>query len=84
MSEYQSRHHAQPGEANPNNELIDKYGLRDYLAAQGTIAGPPEHCVERINEVAALGAVNLIVAQFMTDQYEWMRTFADQVLPAFR
>jgi 5,10-methylenetetrahydromethanopterin reductase len=84
MSEYQSRHHAQPGRENPNNELLDKYGLRDYLARQGTIAGPPEHCVERINEVASIGASNLVVSQFMSDQYEWMRTFAERVLPAFR
>ena len=84
MSEYQSRHHAQPGAANPNNALLDKYGLRDYLATLGTIAGPPEHCVERVREVAALGATNLVVAQFVSDQYEWMRTFTQKVLPAFR
>ena len=84
MSEYQSRHHAQPGAANPNNALLDKYGLRDYLAQLGTIAGPPEHCVDRVHEVAALGATNLVVAQFVSDQYEWMRTFTEKVLPAFR
>ena len=84
MSEYQSRHHAQPGAANPNEGLLDKYGLRDYLARLGTIAGAPEHCVERVKEVAAIGATNLIVSQFMTDPYAWMRTFADEVLPSFR
>jgi 5,10-methylenetetrahydromethanopterin reductase len=84
MGEYQSRHHAQPGAANPNNALVDKYGLRDFLAAQGTIAGPPERCVERIREVAAAGATNLIVSQFVSDQPAWMRTFASDVLPAFR
>jgi alkanesulfonate monooxygenase SsuD/methylene tetrahydromethanopterin reductase-like flavin-dependent oxidoreductase (luciferase family) len=84
MSEYQSRHHAQPGEHNPNQGLVDKYGLRDYLARQGTIAGPPEHCVERIREVASIGATNLIVSQFVADPYAWMRTFAEYVLPAFR
>jgi 5,10-methylenetetrahydromethanopterin reductase len=84
MSEYQSRHHAQPGAANPNEALIDKYGLRSFLARQGTIAGPPEHCVERIREVAAIGANNLVVSQFISDQYEWMHTFETQVLPAFR
>jgi 5,10-methylenetetrahydromethanopterin reductase len=84
MSEYQSRHHAQPGAQNPNEVLLDKYGLRDYLARQGTIAGPPEHCVERIREVAAIGANNLIVSQFVSDTYDWMRAFGEQVLPAFR
>jgi 5,10-methylenetetrahydromethanopterin reductase len=84
MAEYQSRHHAQPGVANPNNALLDKYGLRDYLASQGTIAGPPERCIERLREVANIGATNLIVAQFVSDQETWMRTFAKDVLPAFR
>jgi len=41
MGEYQSRHHAQPGASNPNNALLAKYGLREWLARQGTIAGPP-------------------------------------------
>jgi 5,10-methylenetetrahydromethanopterin reductase len=84
MNEYQSRHHAQPGSQNPNNDLLDKYGLRDYLARQGTIAGPPEHCVERIHEVASIGATNIVVSQFISEQYEWMQTFADRVLPEFR
>jgi 5,10-methylenetetrahydromethanopterin reductase len=84
MGEYQSRHHAQPGTANPNNELIDKWGLREYLGQQGTIAGPPEHCIERLHEVASYGVRNIVVSQFVSDQYTWMKTFADQVLPAFR
>ncbi len=84
MSEYQSRHHAHPGATNPNEGLIDKYGLRGYLSRLGTIAGPPEHCVERVREVAAIGATNLIVSQFVSDPYDWMRTFADELLPAFR
>jgi 5,10-methylenetetrahydromethanopterin reductase len=84
MSEYQSRFHAHPGATNPNEGLIDKYGLRDYLARQGTIAGPPEHCVERLREVAAYGVRNLIVSQFIQDQQSWMRTFGERVLPHFR
>ena len=50
----------------------------------GTIAGPPEHCIERIQEVASIGATNIVVSQFISEQYQWMQTFADQVLPAFR
>jgi 5,10-methylenetetrahydromethanopterin reductase len=84
MREYQSRHHAQPGAQNPNEELVDRYGLRDYLASLGTIAGPPERCVERIREVAAVGATNLILAQFVPDQLSWMHTFASRVRPSFQ
>lgn len=84
MSEYQSRFHAHPGQTNPNEGLIDKYDLRDYLARQGTIAGPPEHCVERLHEVAGHGVRNLIVSQFISDPFGWMRTFGEKILPNFR
>ena len=30
------------------------------------------------------GVRNIIVSQFVSDQRQWMRTFADEVLPAFR
>ena len=83
MGEYQSRHHAHPGAANPNEGLIDKYGLRDYLARRGTIAGPPEHCVERLHEIAELGIRNIVVSQFISDQLPWMRQFEQHIRPAF-
>ncbi|HVM65623.1 MAG TPA: LLM class flavin-dependent oxidoreductase [Acidimicrobiales bacterium] len=84
MGEYQSRFHAQPGVANPNNALIEKYGLRAYLAAQGTVAGPPSHCVERLRQIEANGVRNVILSQFVDDPLAWMRTCAEEVLPAFR
>jgi 5,10-methylenetetrahydromethanopterin reductase len=83
MGEYQSRHHAQPGAANPNQGLVDRYGLREYLARRGTIAGPPEHCVERLHEIADLGIRNIVVSQFVSEPYAWMRTFAERIRPAF-
>jgi len=82
MGEYQSRHHAQPGAANPNNALLEKYGLRYYLSGLGTIAGPPARCIERLHEVEAIGVTNIILSQFMTDQATWMRTFAEEVRPS--
>jgi hypothetical protein len=84
MGEYQSRYHAQPGGENPNNALIHKYGLRDYLAAQGTVAGPPDHCVARLREIEGAGVRNVILSQFVDDPLAWMRTCAEAVLPAFR
>ncbi len=84
MGEYQSRYHAQPGVANPNNALITKYGLRNYLAAQGTVAGPPAHCVARLREIEDVGVRNVILSQFVEDPLAWMGTFAEEVLPAFR
>ena len=54
-----------------------------FLARQSTIAGPIEHCVERLHEVAAGRRHRIIVAQFVPDQLNFMRTFASKVLPAF-
>lgn len=86
MSEYDSRHHAQRDTASAHNNaaLLDKYGLRDYLAPRSTIAGPPERCIERLHEVAENGPRNLILAQFVEDQMGWMRAVATEILPAFR
>jgi 5,10-methylenetetrahydromethanopterin reductase len=84
MAEYDSRHHAHPSASNPNRELIEKYGLRDYLARLGTIAGPPDHCARRIRDVANFGVTNLVVSQFVGDQFEWMRIFGEEVIPAVR
>jgi 5,10-methylenetetrahydromethanopterin reductase len=86
QSEYDSRHHAQRDTAlaHRNATLLDKYGLRDYLAPRSTIAGPPERCIERLHEVAENGVRNLILAQFVADQTTWMRQVATEVLPAFR
>lgn len=79
---YDSRHHANPATAQANAELVEELGLVDYLAARSVIAGPPARCAERILEVAALGATNLIVSQFIGDQFEFMRTFAEEIFPA--
>ena len=86
QAEYDSRHHAQRDTALAHNNatLVDKYGLRDYLAPRSTIAGPPERCIERLHEVAANGPRNLILAQFVADPHAWMRTLADVILPAVR
>jgi 5,10-methylenetetrahydromethanopterin reductase len=80
---YDSRHHASPATAAHNAELVDELGLTHYLARQSTIAGPIEHCIERLHEVAAAGVKRIIVAQFVADPMEFMSTFAAKVLPAF-
>ncbi len=80
---YDSSHHASPETAAHNAALVDELGLTSWLARQSTIAGPIEHCVERLHEVAAAGVRGIIVAQFVPDQLTFMRTFAEKVLPEF-
>jgi 5,10-methylenetetrahydromethanopterin reductase len=83
MGRYDSSVHATPDRATANAELVRELGLVDLLARRSVIAGPPERCVERIREVAAAGATNLIVSQFVNDPLEFMEIFADRIAPAF-
>jgi hypothetical protein len=50
---------------NPNSALLDKHGLRSFLAPQATIAGPTEACVERIRDILANAGrhINLITPE---------------------
>jgi 5,10-methylenetetrahydromethanopterin reductase len=80
---YDSSVHATPERAAANASLVRELGLVDFLARRSVIAGPPQRCVERIREVAAAGATNLIVSQFVNDPLEFMEIFADRIAPAF-
>jgi alkanesulfonate monooxygenase SsuD/methylene tetrahydromethanopterin reductase-like flavin-dependent oxidoreductase (luciferase family) len=80
---YDSSVHATPERAAANAGLVRELGLVDFLARRSVIAGPPQRCVERISEVAAAGATNLIVSQFVNDPLEFMEIFADRIAPAF-
>ena len=55
----------------------------EFLARRSVIAGPAERRIERIREVAAAGATNLIVSQFVDDQLAFMDEFAAEIAPAF-
>ena len=79
---YDSTAHATPARAEANAALVAELGLVDFLAARSVIAGPPQRCIERLHECAALGATNLILSQFVDDQIGFMRMFADEIRPA--
>lgn len=80
---YDSSHHASPATAAHNAALVDELGLTSYLARQSTIAGPVERCIERLHEVAEAGVRQIIVAQFVPEPMDFMKTFAARVLPEF-
>lgn len=80
---YDSTAHATPERAETNAKLVEDLGLVEFLAARSVIAGPTERRIERIREVAAAGATNLIVSQFVDDQLEFMDEFAAEIAPAF-
>jgi alkanesulfonate monooxygenase SsuD/methylene tetrahydromethanopterin reductase-like flavin-dependent oxidoreductase (luciferase family) len=81
MEQYDSSVHATPERAAANAQLVRDLGLVEFLARRSVIAGPPERCVERIREVVAAGATNLIVSQFVNDPLEFMEIFADRIAP---
>lgn len=79
MANYSHDRHALVNE-NPNGKLVDELGLRDWLARRFAITGSPEHCVERIREVAGYGATNLLVTQLVPDQIAFLHRLREQVL----
>jgi 5,10-methylenetetrahydromethanopterin reductase len=79
---YDSGHHVDREGGDAHAALIDELGLTEFIAKRSVIAGPPERCIERIREVAAFGATNLIVSQFVDDQLAFMETFAKEIKPA--
>jgi len=80
---YDSSVHATPERAAANAALVRELGLVDFLARRSVIAGPPQRCVERIHEVVDAGAHNLIVSQFVNEPLAFMRTFSEEIAPAF-
>ena len=81
---YDSRHHASPATAAHNAALVEELGLVDFLAPLGTVAGPPERLVERLDEVIRGGARNLILSQFVEDEIAFMRLLGNDILPRVR
>jgi hypothetical protein len=78
---YDSGHHVDREGGAAHAALIDELGLTQFIAKRSVIAVPPARCVERIREVAAFGASNLIVSQFVDDQLSFMETFAKEIGP---
>lgn len=66
-----------------NGDLVDKYGLREWLGRQFVIAGPRERCIQRMHELEAAGARNILVPMVMGDVMQSTRALAEQILPAF-
>jgi 5,10-methylenetetrahydromethanopterin reductase len=75
MAHYSHERHALVDD-NPNGKLVDELGLRDWLAERFAITGTPEHCVDRVREVAGYGATNLLVP----DQIEFLQRLRERVL----
>jgi 5,10-methylenetetrahydromethanopterin reductase len=67
-----------------NADLVDKYGLREWLGRQFAITGPIDHCIERLKELIQAGATNFMLPQMFPDVRATTQELADHILPAFR
>ncbi|MBI3965680.1 MAG: LLM class flavin-dependent oxidoreductase [Chloroflexi bacterium] len=81
---YATDQHGRPSADNPNAQLVDELGLREYLADRFAIAGTPEDCVKRIREVAAHSATQLWFTVHLADKLRFIREFSSEILPHFR
>jgi 5,10-methylenetetrahydromethanopterin reductase len=66
-----------------NADLVDRYGLRQWLGRQFAVAGPPDQCIARLAELEAAGATNIVLPIISGDILETTRQFAEKILPAF-
>jgi alkanesulfonate monooxygenase SsuD/methylene tetrahydromethanopterin reductase-like flavin-dependent oxidoreductase (luciferase family) len=65
-----------------NADLVDKYGLREWLGRQFAVTGPVDQCIEKLEAIAAVGGTNLVLPQMHGDIWESTRSIAEQIMPA--
>jgi 5,10-methylenetetrahydromethanopterin reductase len=64
-----------------NANLVDRYGLREWLGRQFAVTGPVDQCIEKLQAIAAAGGTNLVLPQLHGDIWESTRMIAKQILP---
>jgi len=84
MAEYAHGEHAVADGSAHNAELVDRYGLREWLGQRFAVTGPPEACVDRLRQIAGYGATNLLFTQLVPDQIGFLRQLGTEVLPKVR
>jgi 5,10-methylenetetrahydromethanopterin reductase len=66
-----------------NAELVDKYGLREWLGRQFAITGPADECIAKLEVLAQAGGTHLVLPQMHADIMGTTRQIATDILPAF-
>jgi alkanesulfonate monooxygenase SsuD/methylene tetrahydromethanopterin reductase-like flavin-dependent oxidoreductase (luciferase family) len=80
--DYDASEHCDP--SGVNVALLEEMGLLDYLADRYAIAGPPELCAQRVDELADVGVTDVVLAGSMRDPDNTIRRFATDVAPLAR
>jgi 5,10-methylenetetrahydromethanopterin reductase len=73
-----------PGQISHNAQLIEDQGIKEWLANRFVITGPPDHCINKLQELIEAGATKLMIPQVLPGQMESTRLLANKVFPAFR
>jgi 5,10-methylenetetrahydromethanopterin reductase len=68
----------------PMEDRVDPDLVTPYLIQRFSIAGTPNECIARIEELEAAGVEHLMLTPARKVYYETVETFATKVLPHFR
>ena len=68
----------------PMEDRVDPDLVNDYLVRRFSIAGTPQECIERIEELKAAGVNHLMLTAARKVYHESVETFASKVVPHFR
>ena len=77
---YSFDHHG-TGPANPNVDLLESLGLRDYLVERLAVVGNGEHVAAAYTRLARLGVTGVLVPAVSEDADELIRRLGEEVLP---
>jgi 5,10-methylenetetrahydromethanopterin reductase len=68
----------------PMEDRVDPDLVNDYLVRRFSIAGTPEECIERVEELRDAGVQHLMLTPARKVYHESVETFAAKVIPHFR
>lgn len=67
-----------------NAALLEKQGIKRWLANRFVITGPPDHCISKLRALVGAGATNIIVPQVLPNPVLTARGIGEKLFPAFR
>jgi len=79
--DYAFHEHADFTRPGHNAQLVEKYGLTEFLGRRFSITGPAAQMVERLRQIMSWGASNLSVIQLYDDRVGYMRRLANEIFP---
>ncbi|PON10425.1 hypothetical protein C2W62_50130 [Candidatus Entotheonella serta] len=85
QAQYVFEEHESPGEHRRNAQLVEEFGLTEYLAERFTMAGSPDDIRDKIDQLTDLRVTKLLMAFFgESDRDEKHHRLATEVMPHFR